>query len=632
MASNSMIMVYDNIQKRTNMMRDTKNIKDTILYNFVKGAMVEIAGNANKEYNIEFIDNKDGNIIHHGKIASNHWIKPNRRWYTEWHIKIHENEKLLFEHQYNAKDKKVYIHLDSKSLGDTLAWFPYVEAFRKKHECIVICSTFWNSLFRNIYKNIKFVEPGSTINELYAMYEVGWFSNTDRNLNKRDPRLCSLQEIACDALGLDFTELIPDIQINVTERRIKDKYVCIATASTCQAKYWNNEGGWQKIIDYLNSIGYKVVLTQTEDCDFKNIYEKTGKADIQKTINYLLHCDFFIGISSGISWVAWALRKPVILISGFTLPLTEFKTNIHRIINTSVCHGCMNNSDYTFDKGRWNWCPVLEGTEGHFECSKEISAESVKKVVDEVISNDTKSIYHVRCNDGVIRKLNLHKLSENFLWEKVFNGEYESSAVGAYYEIFKEKDYIRGGVEIKQGDIVVDIGANVGIFERYANMHGALKVCCYEPELYNFQCLKKNAVATSVLYNVALSDKKGLKTLYIDSTEGGHSLINTTINNTKNGMTQKIQAITLNDILNEIPKIDFLKVDIEGSEWDIFRDADRNKLSKIRNIVVEYHNMIYDFDVPKREEFIKIFTDIGFKIYIYFVDSIGHLQLMYFWK
>ena len=632
MAPNNMISVYDNIQKRTNMIRNNKNIKDTISYNFVKGAMVEITGNAEKEYTVEFIDAVDNNVIHSGKITSNHWIRPNRVWYTNWYIKIYENEQLILEHTYNAKGKKVYIHLDSKSLGDTLAWFPYVEEFRKKHECIVICSTFWNSLFRNMYKNIKFVEPGSTVNELYAMYEIGWFSNTERHLNKRDPRLCSLQEIACDALGLDFIELIPDLYVTDTDRKIKDKYVCIATASTCQAKYWNNEGGWQKVIDYLNSIGYKVVLTQIEDSDLKNIYEKTGKADIQKTINYLLHCDFFIGISSGISWVAWALRKPVILISGFTLPLTEFKTNVYRIINTSVCNGCMNNSDYTFDKGAWNWCPVLEGTDGHFECSKQIYPESVINTIQEIISNDIKSIYSVKCRDGKIKDLNLYKLAKNFLWENTRNGVYESSAVGAYYEVFMEKDYNRGGVSIQKNDIVVDIGANVGVFTRYAKLNGASKIYCYEPEMDNFKCLKNNTSEECTLYNVAVSNKKGLKTLYIDSTEGGHSLVNSTVNNTKTGITQKIQAITLNDIMNEVPQIDFLKVDTEGSEWDIFENSDRDKLSKIRNIVVEYHNMIYGFDNQKREEFIKLFTDIGFKFYIYFVDSIGHLQLIYFWK
>ena len=46
--------------------------------------------------------------------------------------------------------------MQSKSLGDTLSWSPYVEEFRKKHECKLFVTTFWNNLFNQSYKNLIF--------------------------------------------------------------------------------------------------------------------------------------------------------------------------------------------------------------------------------------------------------------------------------------------------------------------------------------------------------------------------------------------------------------------------------------------------------------------------------------------
>ena len=52
------------------------------------------------------------------------------------------------------------ICFESKSLGDSLAWMPYVEKFRIDKKSKVICSTFKNDLFEKQYPEIEFVEPG----------------------------------------------------------------------------------------------------------------------------------------------------------------------------------------------------------------------------------------------------------------------------------------------------------------------------------------------------------------------------------------------------------------------------------------------------------------------------------------
>jgi autotransporter strand-loop-strand O-heptosyltransferase len=112
------------------------------------------------------------------------------------------------------------------------------------------------------------------------------------------------------------------------------------------------------------------------------VIDKTGDLPLQDRITDIYNCEFFIGLGSGLSWLAWALGKEVILISGFSDPESEFYTP-YRVINREVCNSCWNKEE--FDKGNWNWCPYHEGAEREFECSKEITFEMVKKQIDRLL-------------------------------------------------------------------------------------------------------------------------------------------------------------------------------------------------------------------------------------------------------
>ena len=353
----------------------------TINVNFVQGAMVDLLSDKSSEYYVEFIDLDNRETIHLDYIKNNMWTKTDRKWYTNWLIRIVNrfSNKTIHEHIFNLTNKKVYIALDSKSLGDTLAWMPYVEEFRKKHNCETVCSTFWNHFFKSVYKDIKFVEPGTTVHDLYAMYEIGIFDEDGKNPN--DTKKIPLQKIATDILGLDYVEIKPKIHKKPKLRKIKEKYVCIAPYGTSQAKFWNY--GWQEVVDYLNKKGYKVVLISKEESGYmnndhpKNIINKSGNLDIYDRINDLEHADAFIGISSGLSWLAWATGTPVVMISGHTKPWYEFECE--RVINENVCNGCWH--DHPFDAGDWNWCPKQKD----FECTKAITSAEVLKSLNRIL-------------------------------------------------------------------------------------------------------------------------------------------------------------------------------------------------------------------------------------------------------
>ena len=114
-----------------------------------------------------------------------------------------------------------------------------------------------------------------------------------------------------------------------------------------------------------------------------NAIEMTGNISLPERARMLKNADFFIGLGSGLSWLAWAVGIPVVLISGFSEPWEEFKTP-YRINNPHVCHGCFNSVEFVFDHKDYFWCPKNKMTKRHWECSMAITPTSVIKVIETI--------------------------------------------------------------------------------------------------------------------------------------------------------------------------------------------------------------------------------------------------------
>jgi autotransporter strand-loop-strand O-heptosyltransferase len=376
-------MIYDNLIKNKN---NKINIENKVYYHFVNGPFVEIKGNKEAQYRVEFIDTDTDNIVYTTNIKNNCWCKCNKEYFINWKIKIYENENVWFEHSYNAENKKVYIALDSKSLGDTLAWFPYLEEFRKKHNCKLIVSTFMNELFLDGYANIEFIKPGDIVSDLYAMYCIGVFYNDNSSINlfknPTDPKKVTLQKMCSDILGLEYIEIRPNIYTSYK------KQVCIGIHGTAQSKFWNNPNGWQDVVDWLNGRGYNVKLLSKEGDNYMGNKLPDGivkhpNGPIELVMDEMLKSKAFIGIGSGLSWLSWSLNIPTILISGFSYEWAEMKDCIRITAPNEVCQGCFNR--YKLDINDWNWCPEHKGTEREFECSKRITSEMVIKELEKFL-------------------------------------------------------------------------------------------------------------------------------------------------------------------------------------------------------------------------------------------------------
>ncbi len=363
-----------------------KNSDYQVVQDFVQQPYLEIKGHSKEKFNVYMYDDSP-KLVYNTTISGNSWVRLNREYYTEWTTIItKENGEEIYNEKLNLYNKRVYIAFDSSSLGDTIAWIPYVLEFQKKHNCKVIVSTFKNFLFEDVYPELEFVKPGTEVGNIYAMYKIGWFYNSDKE--PVPPNTIPLQKAATNILGLPYEEIVPRIKSDWgNECGMKDnynvpgKYVTIATNSTAGCKFWTREG-WQEVINYLHGEGYMVINTSIEDNPFDNC-EKIVDTSLEYTIDCIRQSEFFIGLSSGLSWLAWAIGVPVVMISNFTEADHEF--SCYRVTDESLCHGCWNNPNHKFDKGDWDWCPEHKNTPRHFECHRGIPASKVIDVVSTVL-------------------------------------------------------------------------------------------------------------------------------------------------------------------------------------------------------------------------------------------------------
>ena len=350
--------------KVTTLDKQEQDVK--IIQHFVGQPYLEIKSGLKADFKVQYFDGDK--LVYENTIGSNSWVKLNRQYYTKWHSKVYMDGRLIHDNVLDLTGKRVYISLASKSLGDTIAWAAYAEEFQEKHKCKVILSTFLNKIL--FMPEIELVEPGTVVPNIYAQYNIGWFY--DSNKEPELPNTIKLQEAATKILGLDFQEIKPTL-IYPYKKVINDtKYVTIATNSTSGCKFWTKEG-WQELINYLSYKGYRVINVSLEENPFDNC-EQIINHNIFDTMALIDHSEFFIGLGSGVSWLAWALGKEVVMINNFAEEDHEFECI--RITNKNVCNGCWNNRNFKFDKS-WDWCPIWKDTPRQFECQKSIVAQDV---------------------------------------------------------------------------------------------------------------------------------------------------------------------------------------------------------------------------------------------------------------
>ncbi len=155
--------------------------------------------------------------------------------------------------------------------------------------------------------------------------------------------------------------------------------------------------------------------------------------------------------------------------------------------------------------------------------------------------------------------------------------------------------YEAGEVRVRPGDVVLDCGANVGLFTRKALARGARLVVAVEPAPQNLECLRRNLAeeieaGRVIVYPKGVWDSDDVLTLHVDpantaaasfvmGSDGGPGVV-------------RVPLTTIDRLVEELnlPRVDYIKMDIEGAETRALRGAAETlKRWRPRLAVSAYH-------------------------------------------
>ena len=372
--------------------RPTQEAPAGLRFDFNLGARVSLPPSAGAAWRVRLSDLDTGNVLFDATLASG-LVNSTKRYAVRFRVEAWRDGEAVLAHDYDAAGREVLIAFPVGTLGDVVAWFPYAVKFKERHRCRLTCalSPLIAPLFREAYPDIRFVaheevEP----DRFYASYCLGlFFDDADHAWQPCDFRLVGLHRTAGHILGVDPDEQRPILALPDESRPIAEPYVCIAVQSSSQCKYWNNPRGWREVVAYLKESGYRVVCIDQKPAHGQGLVwthiphgaeDETGDRPLVERARWLRHASAFVGLSSGLAWLAWAAGTPVVMISGFTHPSNEFATP-YRVINYHACNSCWNDLRHRFDHKDFLWCPRHAGTPRQFECTRLITPEHVTAVL-----------------------------------------------------------------------------------------------------------------------------------------------------------------------------------------------------------------------------------------------------------
>ena len=348
-------------------------------------------------YHVIISDLDGGGVFFDAVVRGGAFLVGERKYFIRYHIRAYDNDsgKLCFEHRFDCRGKKVYIMVPDGGLGENFAWMPYAEEFRRFHKADVSCviGEWFIRLFKDRYPKLKFlpVLERPSVGDGYACYFCSAFPKERSSWRPVAHQHYGMQKSIAQAFGLPLEYLKVRVKLDAP-RPFPEPFVCISSMATNPSKYWNHPEGWSKLIAFLKSIGYRVLDIDRDPVLYfagkkytfpPEAEDFTGAKPIAERIDLLQHADFFVGLPSGLSWVAWNCNIPVVMLTGFSMDGAEFPTP-YRITNYNYCHGCWSDTGEFFDTKAPVWCPRHGGTEREIECTKVISPEMVIETVKKI--------------------------------------------------------------------------------------------------------------------------------------------------------------------------------------------------------------------------------------------------------
>lgn len=364
----------------------TQHGPDGIRFDFNSGLRVVLP--PGRDWNVTLRDLDTGNILFESRNQGAS-VNSSKRYFIRFGLEVDSGGLEMLRHHYDATGQQVLIAFPVGTLGDVLAWFPYAVRFQARHNCRLTCamSNSISPILQASHPHIRFLTHDEVEPErFYATYWIGLFFDDNESLFQPcDFRLVGLHRTAAYILGVDPSDIAPVLGLPDETRPIEEPYICIAVQSSSQAKYWNNPNGWSEVVLFARELGYRVICIDLKRVHGQGLVwnhiphgveDETGDRPLAERARWLMHAAAFVGLSSGLSWLAWAVGAPVVMISGFTHPINEFATP-YRVINYHACNSCWNDPHYSFDHKDFLWCPRHAATPRQFECTRLITARHV---------------------------------------------------------------------------------------------------------------------------------------------------------------------------------------------------------------------------------------------------------------
>lgn len=196
----------------------------------------------------------------------------------------------------------------------------------------------------------------------------------------------------------------------------------------------------------------------------------------------------------------------------------------------------------------------------------------------------------------------------------VLHAPENSTLLSLVQEIFVRQLYTPAGYELGPHDVVLDVGANIGTFTVFAAREPGRRVYSIEPFPENAAFVRRNVEANGLrnveVVEAAAAGESGTTDLFISRLSGGHLLFDHNVRGTL-GEAILVPTVTIGELMERfgLDRVNFLKLDCEGSEGDVLRTAGPDVLGRIDRLAMEFHDNVSPL---RHEEIVALLTDAGF--------------------
>jgi len=167
----------------------------------------------------------------------------------------------------------------------------------------------------------------------------------------------------------------------------------------------------------------------------------------------------------------------------------------------------------------------------------------------------------------------------------VISDSYHDCAYFQYWEMNHLKIYDQVNQNIS-GKVVVDLGSAYGVYSKRAIDLGASKVYAIEPSK-SFEFIRMSFCRDErvVPIKCAVSSENGEADFYYSD-----SLTTSRLEYEPNSSVERVPIRRLDDLLQNEPEIEFIKMDIEGEEYKVIESLDQSFFNKVNSWAIEFHH------------------------------------------